>query len=78
MVYRPDGTLLTAAACYYGPEGATNNVSEAMALVDCIRALDKVGWGEAAGLVVSGDSRLIISFMHRTARPGKRELVTAM
>ena len=53
-------------------------MSEAKALVDCITALDQVGWGSAEGVIVTGDSKLVISFMHRTARPGKRELVTAM
>ena len=78
MVHRPDGKLLLAAAHYYGHEGPTNNVAEARALVDCIAALDKVGWGNAEGLVITGDSKLIISFMHHTARPGKCELVTTM
>ena len=46
LVYRPDGTLLVAAANYSGHEGPTNSVSEARALVDCITALDKVRCGE--------------------------------
>ena len=78
LVYCPDGTLLVATANYYGHEGPTNNVLEAQALVDCITALDKVCWGDTMGLVVTGDSRLVISFMHCTARPGKHELVTAI
>ena len=51
---------------------------EERALVDCIAALDKVGWGDAEGLVITGDSKLIISFMHCTARPGKCKLAAAM
>ena len=78
LVYRHYGTLLAAAANYHGHKGPANNVSEAWVLVDCITSLDKVCWGETTGLVVTGDSRLVISFMHRTARPGKRELVTAI
>ena len=59
-MYQPDGTLLAATANYYGHEGPTNNVSEAQALVDCITALDKVSWGETMGVVVTGDSLLVI------------------
>ena len=51
-------------------------MAEARALVDCIAALDKVGWGNAEGFLITSDSKLIISFMHRTTRPGKCELVT--
>ena len=78
LVYKQDGELLLAATHYYGREGLTNNMAEARALVDCIVALGKVRWGDVKGLVVTGNSKLIISFMHRTARPGKRKLVTAM
>ena len=77
-MYRPDSMFLAAAANYYGHEGPTNNVLEAWALVDCITALEKVCWGDTMGLVVTGDSRLVISFKHCTARHGKCELVTAM
>ena len=78
LVYHPDDMLLVVTANYYGHEGPTNNVSEARALVDCITALDKVCWGNTMGLVVTSDSHLVISFMHCTARSGKREFVTAM
>ena len=78
LVYRPDRELLLAAAHYYGHKGPTNIVVEARARLDCITALDKVGCSNAEGLVIIGDSKLIISFMHCTARPGKFELVTAM
>ena len=78
LVYKQDGELLLAATHYYGHEGLTSNMAEARALVDCIVTLGKVCWGDVEGLVVTGNSKLIISFMHRTARPGKRKLVTAM
>ena len=78
LVYKPDRELLLAAAHYFGHKAPTNNVEEARALVDCITSLNKVGWGNAEGLVITGDSRQIISFMHCTARPGKCKLVTAM
>ena len=55
-----------------------NNMSEARALVDCITVLAKVSWVETIGLVVTGDSHLVISFMHCNARPGKCEFITAM
>ena len=77
-MYHRDGTLLVAAANYYGHTGPTNNALEALALVDCTTALDKVCWGDTTGLVVTGDSPLVISLMHCTTRPGKHELVTAM
>lgn len=73
-----DGTLLVTAANYYEHEGPMNNMSEARALVDCTTALDKVFWGDAMRLVVTGDSCLVISFTHHTARSDKCKLITAM
>lgn len=77
-MYGADGVLLAAEALYYGEQAPTNNTSEAQAMVDGLHLLGRVPWGDSEGVLVTGDSKLTIQFMHRTARPGKRELVQAV
>ena len=74
-MYNAGGQLLAASAYFYGDEAPTNNTAEAKAMVDGLREADGVSWADAEGLLVTGDSKLTIQFMHRTARPGKRELM---
>ena len=77
-MYGADGVLLAAEALYYGEQAPTNNTSEAQAMVDGLHLLGRVPWGNSEGVLVTGDSKLAIQFMHRTVRPGKRELVQAV
>ena len=64
LLFRPDGQLLRAASVYYGAEVPTNNTAEGSAMLDCLKLVDDVEWQPSwQGLVVKGDSSLIVSFM---------------
>ena len=68
--------LLVARAVWYGASKPTNNSAEMQALVDCTEWL--VETGVARHVVnVHGDSKLMIDFCTRRARPGQAELFTA-
>ena len=75
LVYSTGGQLLAASAYLYGDDAPTNNTAEARAMVNSLREADGVSWAGAEGLLVMGHSKLTIQFMHRTACPGKHELV---
>ena len=68
--------LLVARAIWYGVSKPTNNSAEMQALVDCTEWLVETG---VARHVVNmhGDSKLMIDFCTRRARPGQAELFTA-
>ena len=56
--------LLRAASVYYGAEAPTNNTAEGSAMLDCLKLIDDVEWQPSwQGVVVKGDSSLIVSFM---------------
>ena len=75
LVYNAGGQLLAASAYFYGDDASTNNNAEARAMVDSLREADGVSWASVEGVLVMGDSKLTIQFMHCTARPGNHELV---
>jgi ribonuclease HI len=67
--------LLLCRGRWYGPAHNTNNEAECQALLDLLGELlgscllDGVG-----DLMVLGDSRLVVDFATRKARPGKASL----
>ena len=75
LMYNTGGQTLAASAYFYRHDAPTNNTAEARAMVDSLREVDGVSWAGSEGLLVTGDNKLTIKFMHCTARPGKCELV---
>ncbi len=72
----PDGRCHAGGGWYYGREGPTNNVAEAQTMARAVALVKEGGWVEHRGkLLVRGDADLIIKFLNKSARPGKRELV---
>ena len=75
-LHSPDGKCHAGGGWYYGRSCPTNNVAEATTMVRALQCVRRGPWVEHRGsLVVRGDTNLIISFMTKAARPGKRELV---
>ena len=67
------------AALWYGKDRATNNEAEAGALRDLLSALMRRGVpAGVATVVIFGDSRLVIDFANRAAKPGKASLFLLM
>ena len=76
MLTDPKGACYAGGGWYYGRDCATNNVAEAQTMVRALRIVKAGDWVDHRGtLLVRGDTNLIISFMTKAARPGKRELV---
>lgn len=69
--YLPSGDVHVGRAEYYGLDAPTNNTSELRALVGLLECLQDAGIPEGVRYVlVLGDSRLVIDFCTRRARPG--------
>ena len=72
----PKGECHAGGGWYYGIKAATNNEAEARTMVRALQVVKAGNWvAYGRTLLVRGDTNLIISFMTRAARPGKRELV---
>ncbi len=72
-----DGRVFLCRGRWYGEQHCTNNEAELEALLDLLRELHTSSIVEAPGrdhVLVVGDSRLILDFAMRRARPGKASL----
>ena len=71
VVFEPGGRCKAAHAEYYGEGTPTNNRAEAAALVGLMRWFQKHEelLGPLTPVVVFGDSKLLIDFCNRRARP---------
>ena len=78
-LYSGDGKQFGGEGRFYGKEVQTNNEAEATALRDAMTFSknNKHLWEGHPGLVVYGDSELIINFMRGSMRPSK-PLLTKM
>ena len=64
---------------FWGKEAQPNNVAEAYTLTRALKVVKAAGWIPHRGtLLVRGDSNLVIAFMNKAAKPGKRELVVSV
>lgn len=77
LMYAPSGECIGGGARWYGKSAPTNNVAEASAVVDGLRYVSGCDVN-INRLTVIGDSDLVINFMTRRYKPGKRELVLLM
>jgi ribonuclease HI len=60
---------------WYGKQNDTNNEAESQALVDLLAELEQGNWlADVTKVIVVGDSRLVLDFATRKARPGKASL----
>ena len=83
IVWDAEGHVVAAHARFYGSTNSTNNAAEVAALVDLMEWLAthfsrvcnklRVKW-----VVIKGDSKLIIDFCNRVARPGESHLYLAI
>lgn len=76
IVWDASGVVRTAQGLYFGSAHSTNNGSEAAALVTLMRWLATNAAGLGVGstvhwVLIKGDSKLIIDFCNRLARPGE-------
>ena len=63
------------SALWYGRELHMVNEAESAALLDLMTFLAHItSWEDIHQAVIFGDSRLVIDFMNRHARPGKLSL----
>ena len=79
MVWDSSGQLLHASSLWFGEEAATNNAAEVNTLVALMGWLvrSRGSWQEGV-VVVRGDSKLVIDFCNKSARPGEQHLYLAM
>ena len=79
VCYGIDGEWCRGAARWYGADCPTNNTAEVTALCDLMRDLVDQGVPlGASSIVVFGDSRLVVDFANRVAKPGKSQLFLAV
>ncbi len=66
--------MIGAVALHFGEQAATNNAAEVQALLALMQWLlaEQARWRGTKGIVVRGDSKLIIDFCNRAARPGQQ------
>ena len=77
LAWAPDGTCLGGRCEYYGSAAPTNNIAEVRAMLDLLTWLEAEGHHKRASrVVVRGDSQLVIAFLRKVYRPGRRELET--
>ena len=69
-----DGVCLFGRGSWYATGARTNNKAEASALFDLVTAVSRAPPEGVRTLVVYGDSRLVVDFMNRAAKPGKPSL----
>ena len=79
LAFAPDGRLLGAEARYHGELAPTNNQAEAQGMLLGLELGLAQRWGKAfSGLLVMGDSNLVVAFMQHCSRPGQQALVAVV
>ena len=77
LLFHPSGRCIGGQGKWYGSSAPTNNVAEASAVADGLDYVSSLHL-PVSRLMVIGDSDLVINFMLRRYKPGKRELVLLM
>ena len=79
LAFAPDGRLLGAEARYHGELAPTNNQAEAQGMLLALELGLAQRWEKAfSGLLVMGDSNLVVAFMQHHSRPGQQALVVVV
>jgi ribonuclease HI len=73
LVLNRSGECLVVGGKFYGPKH-TNNVAEARAMVDGLKAVGSMITDTVREVVIKGDSDLVIGFMTRRFKPKKKDL----
>ena len=78
LAWLPDGRVWRAEVLSFGGKQSTNNIAELTSLLRAAEALAQICHEERWGVKFDGNSKLIVDFCVRSARPSKPNLFATL